>query len=59
MFLHPKHYYKSVAPSLSQNKFFLSNTPNEDHHQFEVQLKVLIKKFKNKKNRDMSIIRGS
>jgi len=51
MFLHPKHFYKSFAPSLSKNKFFLSNTPNEDNQQFEVQPKVSIEEIHKKKNK--------
>ena len=45
MFLHPKHFYKSFAPSLSLNKIFLSNTPNDDHQQLEVRSRVLIKEI--------------
>jgi len=45
MFLHPKHFYKSFAPSLSLNKIFLSNTPNEDYQQLEARSKVLIKEI--------------
>jgi len=48
MFFHPKHFYKSFAPSLSLNKIFLSNNPNEDHQQFEVQSKVSIEEIHKK-----------